>query len=111
MEASILYQTHRGTINKSRFRSFSQINRLRNGRQKMRKIISTYKFFAPTRKDPNHDMIVLIEVNCVTCLFVKKRQVTQLTSVKKIISWFGSFRVGAKNLWVEIVLLICWRHV
>ncbi len=49
----------------------SKTNRLQNCRQKMRNTISTHIFFDKSRKDPNHDLIVLTEVNCVTCLFVQ----------------------------------------
>ena len=111
MEASILSQTHQGTIKKYSFLVSSQNSSLSNRCQKMRKIILTHKCFAKSPRDPNHEMFFLTAVNCVTCLFVQKRQVTQLTSVKKTISWFGSRSDLAKNLWVEILLRIFWRPV
>ena len=70
------------------FRQFSQINLLQNGRQKIRKTISTHKVFDHFRKDQNHDTFCLPKPNCVTCLFWTKRQVAQLALVKQIISWF-----------------------
>ena len=57
----------------------------------MRKIISTHKFFAPTRKDPNHDLIFVDRSQLRDLLFSDKKAGHAIDFGQNIKSWLGFF--------------------
>ena len=111
MEASILSQTHQGTINKNAFLAFFSkqlpIFFITRGGKSNFNLDIFYQI--RTRPKPRFDY--RLQTHCVTSVFWPKTEVTQLTSVKTNISWFGSSAILSKNFRVQIIFFNLWHNV